>query len=212
MLKQKQWKIKLISILFMISGSILIFAIVIAINRSGKEHDKNLMKNIIEFEVKKTKQKKQQKKIQPAEKNQRKTQKSLAPLPDIAPNITGIEINIPEYEADEFLNIDTSALGEVAGLNMSSDSELTKPQLIKYQQPKYPNRALVQNKSGKVVLSLFIDKAGLVQKIKVLQSDPPELFDQAAVNAVRQWQFKPAMLKGEKAEIWVTLPVVFELQ
>ncbi len=75
--------------------------------------------------------------------------------------------------------------------------------------PVYPAEALAARVSGVVILEAVIGVDGRVTDAKVLRSIP--LLDQAAVNAVRQWQYTPTMLNNVPVPIIMTVTVTFSL-
>jgi protein TonB len=58
--------------------------------------------------------------------------------------------------------------------------------------PQYPNEAAEMQLEGFVVLSFNIGPDGSVQNLKVVESEPPMVFDKAAKRAVSRWNFRPA--------------------
>jgi protein TonB len=66
--------------------------------------------------------------------------------------------------------------------------------------PVYPPIAVASRKEGIVILEAILDARGSVESVRVLRSDP--LLEQAAVDAVKQWKYTPALLNG------VAVPVV----
>jgi len=75
--------------------------------------------------------------------------------------------------------------------------------------PVYPAEALAARVSGVVILEAVIGVEGPVTDAKVLRSIP--LLDQAAVDAVRQWQYTPTLLNGVPVPIIMTVTVTFTL-
>jgi len=57
--------------------------------------------------------------------------------------------------------------------------------------PDYPYQARVDGQAGEVTVELTVGNDGKVSAAQVVASDPPQLFDQAALDAVKQWQFDP---------------------
>jgi periplasmic protein TonB len=84
------------------------------------------------------------------------------------------------------------------------------PKRIVYVEPVYPPDAKAAGIEGMVVLDAVIDTDGAVIAVEVLTS-VPEL-DQAAIDAVRQWKFEPALLNGEPVEVAMNLTVNFTLR
>jgi len=64
---------------------------------------------------------------------------------------------------------------------------------------------------GLVVLQAVIDERGNVTELKVLRSLPMGL-EPAALDAVRQWRFKPATLQGQAVKVYFNLTVNFKIQ
>jgi TonB family protein len=85
----------------------------------------------------------------------------------------------------------------------------TPPILISKADPVYPLQARATKIQGTVVLRVRIDKEGRVNKVEVISGDPK--LTQAAVDAVRQWRYKPATLGGAVIVMEETTNVVFQL-
>ena len=64
--------------------------------------------------------------------------------------------------------------------------------------------------NGHVVVNLLIGIDGNVKAIKVLEADPPGVFEKAVIQAVRFWRFEPAVYDSQPVEMWATLPVRFD--
>jgi protein TonB len=76
--------------------------------------------------------------------------------------------------------------------------------------PIYPEEARAARVGGVVIIEATIDEGGYVADAKVLRSVP--LLDDAALDAVRQWQFTPTLLNGQPVPVIMTLTVNFSLQ
>jgi protein TonB len=61
-----------------------------------------------------------------------------------------------------------------------------------------------------VILEAIIDVNGSVQSVRVLRSQP--LLEQAAVDAVRQWEYTPTLLNGVPVPVVMTVTVSFALE
>lgn len=81
--------------------------------------------------------------------------------------------------------------------------------LIRQVQPSYPPLAKAAHVSGTVVLHAIIAKDGTIEHLE-FQSGPAMLMT-AAMDAVRQWRYKPTMLNGEPVEVDTQITVVFTL-
>jgi TonB family protein len=80
--------------------------------------------------------------------------------------------------------------------------------LIKRVQPKYPPAALAVRTQGAVQIQATINKEGNVTNLKVLSGDP--VLARAALEAVRQWRYKPYYLDGNPVEIETQITVNFK--
>ena len=78
--------------------------------------------------------------------------------------------------------------------------------------PVYPARAKRQGVQGTVLLRLLIGTDGLVQKVEVVSSSRDRGLDDAAMNAVGLWRFKPAVEFGVAIDQWIEVPIVFRLK
>jgi protein TonB len=84
------------------------------------------------------------------------------------------------------------------------------PKKIVNVDPVYPAIAQSARVQGVVILEAVLDANGRVDSVRVLRSIP--LLDQAAVDAVRQWRFTPALLNNEAVPVVMTVTVNFALQ
>ena len=87
---------------------------------------------------------------------------------------------------------------------------VSPPRKIKDVKPVYPPGALSDDLRGSVVIEATIGTDGKVLRATVVHS-VPEL-DQAALDAVRQWQYAPSMLNGVAVAVLVTVVVNFAIQ
>ena len=83
------------------------------------------------------------------------------------------------------------------------------PMKVKDAQAIWPPAAQQARVQGVVILETLIDEAGKVSDARVLRSIP--LLDQAAIDAVRQWEFEPTVLNGNPVPVILTVTVQFRL-
>jgi len=81
--------------------------------------------------------------------------------------------------------------------------------LIKKVQPTYPSNALHMHVEGAVQLLATIGKSGNISAVRTLSGEP--LLAKAALDAVKQWKYKPYYLNGEPVEIQTQITVNFKL-
>jgi protein TonB len=88
--------------------------------------------------------------------------------------------------------------------------KIKPPTKIKNVTPVYPAAAKSANVAGMVIIEATIGGDGKVIAAKVLRSVP--MLDEAALDAVRQWEFTPTLLNGAPVPIVMTVTVNFKLQ
>ncbi len=81
--------------------------------------------------------------------------------------------------------------------------------LIYKNVPQYPIIAKTVGMQGTVVLQATISKAGTIQNLQVV-SGPPML-QQAAIDAVKTWRYRPYLLNNEPVEVETTVNVIFRI-
>lgn len=75
--------------------------------------------------------------------------------------------------------------------------------------PVYPPIAKAAGAQGTVVLQATISKSGTIENLRVVSGSA--LLEQAAIDAVRQWRYRPYLLDGQPVEVETTVNVVFKL-
>ncbi len=75
--------------------------------------------------------------------------------------------------------------------------------------PVYPTAAVARRIEGKVLLHAIVSHKGIVQAVTVLQGN--DLLAQAAVHAVKQWQYSPAQVDGQSVDAEANITIRFSL-
>jgi protein TonB len=78
--------------------------------------------------------------------------------------------------------------------NIVSASLLKRTKMV---APSYPSDALKKGIEGWVELAFTVMPNGSVNDIEVRNASPAEIFDDAAVRAIRQWRFEPVVRNGK---------------
>jgi protein TonB len=81
--------------------------------------------------------------------------------------------------------------------------------LIQKIVPQYPPMGKAMRVEGTVVLTATISKAGTIENLRVASG--PAMLQQAALDAVKDWRYRPYLLNGEPVEVETTVNVVFTL-
>jgi len=96
--------------------------------------------------------------------------------------------------------------GQVAGAAGNSPVGI-----LSKTKPVYPRDALQRGQEGWVKVSFTITAQGRIENPAVVSSRPRQLFDQAALAAIRQWRFRPKMVDGKPVQTVATQEIRFTL-
>lgn len=88
-------------------------------------------------------------------------------------------------------------------------ADVIQGNLVKQVPPVYPEEAKKAGIQGSVVLEIVISKEGVPMDLRVA-SGPKEL-QNSAIDAVRQWRYKPYLLNGDPVEVTSTVTVTYSL-
>ena len=137
-----------------------------------------------------------------------RAQKMLVPL-QIA---TGLMLNMGEGIGDFALNFGLRP--ELSDEDLIFElSEVDHPPYPVVQVPPlYPITAKAKGIEGKVELIFVVRADGSVDNINVISSSPGDTFVKAAINAVKQWRFKPGTKGGRVVATRVLSPLKFKLE
>jgi len=102
-----------------------------------------------------------------------------------------------------------SSKGSEPSAPITVGGDVKPARLLSSVAPAYPQMARNQRISGSVVLDALIDGNGRVSAMKIISGSP--LLHQAAMDAVRQWKYQPAMLNGQATSMHLTVTVQFKL-
>ena len=86
-----------------------------------------------------------------------------------------------------------------------------KPKLLHSVELVHPEEAIRDSLEGKVFLKFIVNVDGSVSDVTVLRTIGPEVFRQAAIDAISQFQFKPAEHNGKPVAVWMTQLIKFRL-
>ena len=93
---------------------------------------------------------------------------------------------------------------------MNVGGGVSAPQVLQSVRPEFTDQARAANFQGKVTLQLIVDAQGNPQNIRVTHRLGMGL-DEMAVEALRQYKFKPAMYQGHPVAVQILIDVDFRL-
>jgi len=86
------------------------------------------------------------------------------------------------------------------------------PVYMKNIPPQYPLLARRRGYQGRVLLEVLVRRDGRAGSIRLARSSGYEVLDRAAIKGVRNWLFHPAKRGDELVEMWVEIPIRFQLK
>jgi protein TonB len=98
---------------------------------------------------------------------------------------------------------------KVTQTRIRQGGQVVAANLINKITPQYPPLARQARIQGTVKLHAIIAKDGSIQELQQVSGHP--LLIQAALDAVRQWRYRPTLLNGEPVEVDTTIDVIFSL-
>jgi periplasmic protein TonB len=101
---------------------------------------------------------------------------------------------------------------DVSDLIFDLDQVDAPPEIVVKIPPVYPLSARRLNKQGSVSLLFVVTDEGNVEEITVVDSQPDDLFVDAAVHAVKKWKFKPARRENTPVAVRIEITLAFSLQ
>jgi len=124
-------------------------------------------------------------------------------VPGAIPSGTGIPGGI------DVIGIPVAPLPPKPAVRPPRTSVMMDGYLIRRVQPDYPVIAKQAGVRGSVVLAAVISTDGAIERLHVLSGHP--MLIPAAINAVKQWRYRPYVLNGDPIEVDTQITVIFSL-
>lgn len=104
---------------------------------------------------------------------------------------------------------DRSLLGDTRDVAMTEDTVDRAPVPVERAPPQLPARLRNKGITGSVLLRLLVDEEGRVAEVHVQEAEPPDTFEEAALEAARRWRFQPGLHRGAPVRVWLEAPIEF---
>lgn len=196
----------------MLFGLILVFGLIVVMNHYMGKIEKTSPQEVTEISMtKEIKQepKKEIKKVEP--KKQVTRPRAPAPFKGLDTALSGIDLGLLGLDDGRGRDLDGRLLGKTGNVVMTADLVDIPPKPIARGTFKYPPTAKKNGIKGYVVLSVLVERDGSVNQVQVLESNPSGIFDSAALQGIRAWQFEPAKYKGDAVRVWAKQKIRFDL-
>jgi len=107
------------------------------------------------------------------------------------------------------LVLTVGTIADAADKPLRVGGDVKAPAVTKHVNPVYPEEAKAKGIEGTVLVEAVVGPTGKVEDAKVKRSNP--LFDQAALDVVKQWEFKPTIDKGRARSVLMSITVNFRM-
>lgn len=87
-----------------------------------------------------------------------------------------------------------------------------RPVVVYRKKPNVTRDHLARVPNRRVMLMFVVNKNGQVENVHLLQSSQDVAYDELLLEAIADWEFKPAIRKGKTVRSWVQLPVTVRYQ
>ena len=99
-------------------------------------------------------------------------------------------------------------LGTFAQIDKTEEGDIIPVVVIR---PMYPREAAIGGIEGWVKVEFTITEVGTVKDPRVVDADPPRMFNREAIRAILKWKFKPRVVDGVAVERRATQTIEFNL-
>lgn len=127
-----------------------------------------------------------------------------------------------ELEApEEIICLDFDSTYQKADINVAAAVDIEKKTPVVREAmplykvnppPEYPRIARKRGYQGTVVLEVLVDRNGRVGDLRLFTSSGYSILDRKAMASVKLWLFEPGMKGDKKLDMWVRVPVSFQLR
>jgi len=189
-------------------GTSLVLFSVYLMNESNKVTPTPTEKKSLSFQIKKKPPPKKIKKRTKRKRIARHSSKKVAP-PILSNSIMGPSFDLPKFAIDD-MNVNKSLLSNKGNQVFTANTVDIPPKAIVRVPPTIPRVATAEVITGAVKVRFQISSKGKVEKIKIVHSSPPGVFDENVVEALSSWVYEPAKYKGSTVRISVIKTFKFD--
>ncbi len=189
-------------------GTLSVFTLILLMNAAARRSDEVIDSGAtIAFERREAPKKQEIERKPPP----RRRQEAPRPNVDLSSMLPGLSFGLPGFDDSDLGDLAGGLLDDGRDLVMSDDAVDQPPRPLAQMPIPYPARAKAQGVTGYVMLSVLIGPTGQVEQVRVLESQPSGVFDDAAIAGVQRWRFEPASYRGESVRVWARQRVRFDL-
>lgn len=129
--------------------------------------------------------------------------------PDLRPDLTE---NIFDEGVVEEKEETIPVSQKVVSISPKDVVQEARPIYRRNPPPEYPKLARKRGYQGTVILEVLVDRKGRAADLRILTSTGYSILDRVAMESVKNWLFEPGMRENKKVEMWVRVPIRFQLK
>ncbi len=210
----RRWRPRLFALLVMLLGAWAVFALVIIMNQYLDKPGETDGPSSTSLVVRRPPPPKPKPRARPLRRKRPAKPKHAPRLaaPNLAAGLSGLDVGLPDVDSFKLGGVADTLLGDASDMVMTEDAVDERPKARSRATLTYPPRARSKGVEGYVTVNLLIGRDGRVERLRVLESEPPGVFEQAATEALRQWEFEPARYKEQNVKVWARQTIRFQLK
>lgn len=195
-----------------IVGTVGVFGLVLGMNAVDRGPQAADDKAPVQFDVPPPQKKPPARKRKPPPPQRRTPPKAPPVTPQLATAIGGLDLAGFGSAAIDLSEGASALVGDASDVVMTAESVDTLPVPVTQGAVPYPPQARSRGITGHVTVAIQVDARGQVARVDLVGSEPPGVFDDAALRAVRGWRFQPATYQGAPVPVRVEQTLRFTLE
>lgn len=202
-----------VAMTFMVVGSTSALGMVVAMNEFSEPMVDRELAGATEIEVTAPPRPKARPTVeQPKPKPKKAPRTPPAPaLAALSSGLSGIAVDIPALQLGDLGAGAKDLLGTEDEVTYTAETVDTPPRPTRQAAIQYPARLRQKGVEGYVELGFFVNASGDVEGVRVIDSQPPEVFDEVVLEGFRDWGWQAAQYEGKPVRIWTTKRFTFSL-
>ncbi|MBX2810756.1 MAG: energy transducer TonB [Myxococcales bacterium] len=198
--------------IFAVAGTIVLGMALVIMNAKSHRPEEARQSTSIDFvpQQKKKETKPPPPKPKPRPRPARSRQ---APTPSLATNLSGLGGGLAVFSAADLAGLGNEVMGgadEVKDLVMTADTVDAKPDCSGQPLPIPPNQAVRRGITGKVKVRALVAVNGRLEGIRIIESEPKGIFDDAVTSRISTWNCDPATYSGQRVAMSYELTFPFQ--
>jgi protein TonB len=202
----------LVGVVSSVGGTMGVFGLMLAMNALDRGPKPAPARAAAQFDVAPPSKPPPPKRSRPPKPPPKQSTTPPPPAPLLAAGLSGLDLGLFGGGEVDLGGTADAIVGGGRDVVMTADSVDEAPVPVRRAAAPYPPNARAKGITGAVTLSILVTASGEVRDVRVLASDPPGVFDDAAVRSVEGWRFSPAEYQGAPVAVRVEQTLRFDLE